>query len=145
MKLETMLLCESVEVLPSGKINLIGAGINRISAVKFPVKVDCFLFLRFVIRPSEMIDWTHSIILRLRDEDGQQVIPDIRLVVNLVKPKEPVRGIAYLNSVGEMKNIVFPKDGDYELEIILDGNEVGTIPIFVVREVSKEKGNNIGS
>ncbi len=68
----------------------------------------------------------------LVDADGREIFA---ISGEAVIPRAPHGGPSLLNHVLNLNNVVFPRFGDYEFRILLDGVTHCTIPLTVVKTV----------
>ncbi len=108
---------------------------DTIRAAKFPFTLSRFsIALRFLVRRSEAGE--HKLNISLADPDGKKIMnADLNINIQISEdfPIESSYSFA-LNG----QNIVFPKAGDYVVDILADGRVEASIPIYV-RET---KGTN---
>ena len=127
MKVDFAFLCDHAEV--SGKINALGIGFNTIYASKVPARHPYF-FLVAQFRASIAEAGEKQLIVRLIDEDGKDLTPEIRTVMSIPKPR-PGR----LESLGRISigfnNVAFPRYSNCAVHAVIDGHEMVRIPLSI--------------
>ncbi|MFA5271113.1 MAG: hypothetical protein WC412_02080 [Candidatus Omnitrophota bacterium] len=109
---------------------------DGVSANKFPYTLPRMsVALRLSIGRSEVGE--HKVNISLVDSDGKKLM-DGNININFQPPKDsaPESSSSFaLNG----QNIIFPKPGDYVVNILVDGKLESSVPIYV-RE-GKSRGN----
>lgn len=107
-------LADTANVTREGKLNVIGT-FDTIGAKSFPVQ---HLQMVFVFRLQA--DWedsgkTYSIVVRLVDQDGQKVLPDLEGEVEIpdIEPGE----YHSANQIMNLTGVVFEHSGKYKFEV----------------------------
>jgi hypothetical protein len=131
MKLVALLLADAVNETPDGRLNLLGAGLTHINALKFPATGTLTVVTRFEIASSEWIGSNHRLALRVMDEDGKDLLPNGRLEVNFDLPSARRRmdQESYFNQVLRLDGFSIPRFGRYRVVVLMDGLEVGSAPL----------------
>jgi len=119
-------ICDYAEV--SNKINALGIGFDTIYAPKVPIKHRSF-FLVFKLRANIVEVGEKNIKISLIDEDGSNIIPDMNAKIAILKPPEGMESKAQV-AVGFDK-VEFTKYGSYSIHVVLEGNDLFSIPIRV--------------
>jgi hypothetical protein len=131
MKLVALLLADAVNETTDGRLNLLGAGLTHINAVKFPATGTLTMVTRFEIAPSEWIGSNHRLALRMMDEDGKDLLPSGRLEMAFDLPTAQKRANqeSFFNQVLRLDGFQIPNPGRYRVVVLMDGHEVGSAPI----------------
>jgi hypothetical protein len=131
MKLVALLLADAVNETTDGRLNLLGAGLTHINALKFPATGTLTLVTRFEIAPSEWIGSNHRLALRVMDEDGKDLLPNGRLEMAFDLPTAQKRANqeSFFNQVLRLDGFQIPRPGRYRVVVLMDGHEVGSAPI----------------
>ena len=85
MKITSFLACEFANSEPTGKVNLIGAGIDQVYAASFPAIVELYLFLHCISEHDDGPGFKKGRI-RLMGDDGLQWDRPIQMLVTEDKP-----------------------------------------------------------
>jgi hypothetical protein len=121
---------ESVDVTPTGRLDVGGVGANVIEVPWFPTALVTLYFVcRLEAVPAER-DATYQLRFDVIDADGEQVSPAWELTW------QPDRSVL---SRGRSPNITavrplslhFPAPGDYAVHILVSGIELGAVPLYV--------------
>ncbi len=131
MKLIALLLADAVNETPDGRLNLLGAGLTHINALKFPATGTLTVVTRFEIAPSEWIGSNHRLALRVMNEDGKDLLPNGRLEMafDLPTARKRMDQDSFFNQVLRLDGFQIPNPGRYRVVVLMDGHEVGSSPI----------------
>jgi hypothetical protein len=123
MKLLYVLLCDYAFLSIDKKVNIIGV-FETINAAKFPVTHPKFVIVGSISPDKRSFKMSLNIVDK---ESGTLVLGDVHeREVNL-----PVEKEQNFNFIVEVINTNFPKPGDYSVEIKIDGDVIGGIPLKV--------------
>jgi len=123
MKLLYALLCDYAFLSIDKKVNIIGV-FETINAAKFPVTHPKFVIVGSVAPDKKNFKMSLNIADK---ETGSLVLGDVHeREVNL-----PAEKGQNFNFIVEVINTNFPKPADYVVEIKIDGNVIGEIPLKV--------------
>ena len=125
MLVDFAFVCDYAEI--SKKINAIGIGFDTIYAPKVPFKHRSF-FLVFKLRANIVEVGEKNIKISLIDEDGKRIIPDMNAKITIPKPPEGLESKAQLAIAFD--KVEFPKYGTYSLHVVVEGNDIFSIPII---------------
>jgi hypothetical protein len=128
MEIDLALLADAATVDASGKLNILGI-FDRISTSGFPAQhPHIALVLRFTASAKE--SGTHSVVIRLSDPEGQEVLS---LNGEITVPSGPVGGGGRMAvpQIVNMERIVFPRPGRYAFDISLDDEHQVSVPLFL--------------
>ena len=132
MQLDFTIIADRATADPTGKINMLGAGVAVIGCHAFPAPLNIALVSGFEYHPTEA-GRHRQLTVQLIDEDGAPVID---LPPTMMVPEPPAPGIktsliatALVEIIGPE---VLPKAGLYSFEISLDGNHVKSKPFQVI-------------
>jgi hypothetical protein len=116
-----------------GKVYIHGGGVTRINAPVLPwIQPQLALAVRLVTEPDDIKD-EHIITLRLVDPQGAPVLPDAAVRVPPQPPPPKVEGEpTYLLLAVGIGPIPFTHQGIYRVAIIVDGDELRSLPLAVV-------------
>lgn len=140
MKLAVALLADSaIPNAQDGKLYVLGGGISILWASQFPVvhpALSLALILEFA---SSECDRSHTLEVRLLDPDGNELVPTISQQV--VPPKNPMdsRLPSGWPVVVNFIQLRFEKAGDNAFSIVLDGQEITSLPLRVAPPASRLK------
>ena len=127
MRVDFAFLCDHAEV--SGKINALGIGFDTIYARKVPARHPYF-FLVAQFRASIAETGEKQLIVRLIDEDGKDLTPEVRTVMSIGKPRQ-----GRLESLGRISvgfnNVAFPRYTNCSIHAVIDGHEMIRIPLSI--------------
>jgi hypothetical protein len=138
MTLEIFCLCDAATE-NGGKLNILGA-FDRVWSNEAPAIVNhCAVAAR--VRFSRAEEGAHRLRITFADDDGQLVIPALESTLDIRLPggelSVPVNFIILLPS------LKLPRFGDYTIDLALDGNHLGSLPLAVrqVGEGARRVGN----
>ena len=131
MEIEAFLLCDCATV-SGGKLNVLGA-FDIIWAKQMPaVHPTCAVVTR--ARFSKFEEGMHDVRITIIDEDGNIVGPDLKDNISITVP--PNEDSISRNLILNIHGIRFNKSGQYRIDLSIDNQQVGSLPIKV-REVPK--------
>lgn len=134
MKLAVALLADSALANPQdGKLYVLGGGLSWIGAPSFPaVHPAIALALNFEFAPSEC-GRPHTLEVRLLNPDGREIVPAFTQQMTPQKnPTDPTlpSGCVTVCSYIQLK---FEEPGDNAFSVVLDGQEVASLPLRVIQ------------
>lgn len=101
---------------------------DTITTSKFPYKMPRLsIALRLLVRRSEAGE--HKLNISLADADGKKLM-NANVNMNVQVPPESVPETS-TSFVLNGQSVVFPKPGDYVVDIVIDGRVDSSIPIYV--------------
>ncbi len=128
MKVELFCLCDAATEA-GGKLNVLGA-FDRIWSREAPVTLNhCAVASR--IRFSRIEEGVHRIRITFADEDGQLVLPPMESAIELRFAPNDVS--VPINLIVLMPQLKLPRFGDYTIDLALDANHLGSLPLMVRR------------
>lgn len=140
MRVDFVLLCTSAEYLADGRMVIVGAGIDGVSGASIPLPVQLCLVARLYLMPDES-PGDHTFRVEATKPDGNRVVisPDdlFRTARDELHPERPAGCNLFVHL-----QIVFEYEGDYRLHLLIDDEEVKSMPLFVSR-TENEGGENV--
>ena len=124
MKLISLILCDSANILADGRFNLLGGGVDQVRASQYPASGHLTVVVRIEVSPTEV--GLHRVNLRFVNADGQEVIPPVNAELNVDS------GVRFVNLVLGLQDFVYPTPGFYSVRIVLDNQDVGGAPIEAI-------------
>ena len=127
MDIQAAVLCDSATDY-RGKLCILGT-FDTIVASNLPsTHPHCSIAIRIVFRDSD--EGTHKLKLRLINEDGKNILPNIEPELHV---KLPDNVFFYSrNLIFNLQQIKFEQGGLYSIDIIIDDEIVSRIPLQVV-------------
>lgn len=133
MNIEVAVLCDAATD-SGGKLNILGA-FDTVFAGGVPFKHQ-HMALALRIRFSAEEAGEHPVRIHFMDADGQKVIPPIDGKINI--QFGPQARTAVGNLIIHLNQVEFRADGEYAIDIAIDGTQVHSLPFFVrVRQPRK--------
>ncbi|HVC33420.1 MAG TPA: hypothetical protein VNL16_07915 [Chloroflexota bacterium] len=131
MNVDYAFLADMAQAAPDGKINAIGAGIDRILATSFPTVQPMLAFVVRINVAASECDHEHKLEVQLWDPDGARIGPQLNgSILAHRDPQHPTRA-AHAQLAMMMIGIPFHKAGDYAFHILVDGHEQQVLPLFI--------------
>jgi hypothetical protein len=128
MKVELFCLCDAATEA-GGKLNILGA-FDRIWSREAPITLThCAIAAR--IRFSRIEEGVHRIRITFADEDGQLVLPPMESALDLRFAPNDVS--VPINLIVLMPQLKLPRFGDYTIDLALDANHLGSLPLMIRR------------
>ncbi len=139
MNLDIALVADTATVDVAGKINVLGA-FHRLRGPRFPLQHGRIaLVLRFApeAHDADVLD----VQVRLMSPGGDLIL-SLDGQVRAENPPED-RDAVRVPQVLNLDGIVFPEPGEYRFEVLVDGTEVGRVPLRV-EQVDGPRGGGPG-
>jgi hypothetical protein len=129
MKLSYALIADHAFLSIDKKVNIIGV-FETINAVDFPVVHPKFVVVGSIEPTKQVFKMALNIVDAM---SGASVIENsTEREIKLPPEGAP----SNFNFIIEIVNINFPSSGNYRVEIVIDGNKLGDIPLKVVKAPS---------
>lgn len=126
MKIEILALCDAATD-SQGKLNILGAFDHIWSRQTPMIHPFCALALR--VRFSRSEQGKHRIRINFIDADGKVVIPTLDGTLNIQCPSYADSTVA--NLILQVQHLKLEKFGEYSIDITVDGEHHGSLPLFV--------------
>lgn len=131
MNLLVLLAADYANVTRDGKLNVMGI-FNTIFAENFPARhPQMHLIMKLSASPAEH-GLKHAIMVRLLDEDAREELVNWSQEVAI--PSSAGGRSAELTPILVLRDIVFPKEGEYQFSVLINNDEKGVLPLRVVRQ-----------
>jgi hypothetical protein len=134
LKLDWALLANGAEGPPNGLVYILGAGIDTLWRDQFPAPFGGAMVLRVLSSRIES-ERQHKVEVYCSDEDGKAVLQQ-PVVLNLprrtVHSEHPQGWDLAANIVINLAAVAIPKPGLYRFEILIDDQQVRTLPFRAV-------------
>ena len=126
MNIQVAVLCDAATD-DNGKLNLLGA-FDTIYTQQLPaVHPQCSIALRVTFGHED--EGEHKLRLNFVDADGHAIMPGMDLPVQVVLPGDSHFGTR--NFVVNIQQLKFENPGLYSIDLALDGQTQGGIPLLV--------------
>lgn len=127
----TLILADHASFDENKKLNLMGA-FNELHSKRFPALHPSMVIVsRLAASPAEA-GTTRKMTIKILDEDGKTELMNYTRDVE-VKPALPGRR-SNIDGILRVNTILFPKPGTYQVSVLIDGDEKGSIPLYVVQD-----------
>lgn len=134
MEVDLALLADAATIDGTGKLNILGV-FDRLGTAAFPARHPRLaLVLRFTAGVHEV--GQHQVAIALKDPDGGQVVR-IDGEMNLTAGPMGVRSGVLVPHILNMDGLVFPIEGRYAFDVIVDGEHQVSIPLTVERALPR--------
>jgi hypothetical protein len=128
MEVRIGVLADYASISDGSKLNIMGIFTNILTATEPAVHPQMMLVAQFEFNSSECGEKNLKIVLV--EEDGQDIF-SISGKVQIERAADG--GPSLLNQILRLNAVVFPKVGQYEFRIVLDGIMACSIPLRVIR------------
>lgn len=145
MTTEMLTLCFAARPSPNGELNILGAT-DIIFVPQFPIAISCTLVAKLRFRKFE--EGVKEIKFSIIDSDGRPVAvigpdgtpahPVPPQQINIQIPSGSSSASAAI--VVGIHNLQFPKAGEYEIGLTINGRQEMTVPLFVRLPVQPQPG-----
>ncbi len=135
MELPVLLLADYANIAQGGKLNVMGI-FSQIYAAGFPARHPAMqLVMHLSVSPAEY-NTTRKLTVKLLDEDGKALLNWTEDIP--IPEQEPGRRLQ-IGQILQLNDIVFPHPGTYQFSVLVDLDEKGTYPLYVLPiEAAKE-------
>jgi hypothetical protein len=135
MDLQVAVLCDAATDT-HGKLNILGT-FDTIFTSQLPaVHPQCSIALRMSFSKSE--EGKHQVNINFVDADGKPVMRSVPLGIEVKVPDDSI--FLSRNFVVNIQQLKFEKPGLYAIEIAMDGQQNGSIPLLVKQLPRKDPG-----
>jgi hypothetical protein len=135
MRLDWALLANAAEAPPNGLVYILGAGIDTLVREQFPTPFGGAIVLRLLTTRLES-ERAHKVEVHCSDEDGGAVLPQpIMLTIppRQVPAEHPHGWDLAAHIVINLAGVPIPQSGLYNFEILIDDQQVRTLPFRAVK------------
>lgn len=134
MKIEIFSICDAATE-GAGKLNLLG-GFDTLHAGAAPIRHPaCSVVVRLRFFVGE--EGRHQFCLRFIDSDGSAIGKgDLKGQIGIQFP--PHADSATANIIVNLQNLEFPDFGEYRVDLLINDELVGSLPVFV-RQMNRPK------
>jgi len=129
MRLECAMVCDAVTVR-DGLLHILGGGIGRVPRLGFPATLDNEVALRLMMTPDE-VKAKHKIEIRVLTGTGALASTVTGEFATAIPDGPPVGTEVSLNIPVSLRQVVVPGPDRYQIEIVVDGQSLATIPVEV--------------
>lgn len=134
MEVDLALLADAATIDGTGKLNILGV-FDRLGTASFPARHPRLaLVLRFTAGVHEV--GQHQVAIGLKSPDGSEVVR-IDGEMNLTAGPMGVRSGVLVPHILNMDGLVFPIEGRYAFDVLVDGEHQVSIPLTVERAIPR--------
>jgi len=135
MEVTLALLADAANISQEGKLNILGT-FNNISASKFPSRHPAMqLVLRLEASPAEA-KTQKKLEVKLMDEDANSLGG---AVAEFAVPEARSGRRIRMQIIMPINDAVFPKPGDYNFAVLVDGRTEAEVPLSVTQSSKREE------
>ena len=138
MRLDWALLASAAEAPPSGLVYILGAGLDTLVREQFPTVFGGSLVIRLLTTRLET-ERAHNVEVHCSDEDGGAVLPQpiiLTLPPRQLPAEYPHGWDLAASIVINLAGVPIPRPGFYNFEIMVDDQQVRTLPFRVVNSTT---------
>jgi hypothetical protein len=135
MRLDWALLANAAEGPPNGLVYVLGAGIDTLWREQFPAPFGGAMVLRLLTSRLES-ERAHKVEVHCSDQDGTAVLSQpivLTLPPRQVPGEHPQGWDLAANIVINLAGVHIAKPGFYQFEILVDDQQVRTLPFRLVQ------------
>lgn len=127
MKVSQAFIADYANVAAEGKLNILGV-FQTVRSDQFPFQLpQMHLVITFEVDPSE-VGKPRRIEIAFRDADAKNIL-SMSGEMMFGRPDPPLPGPIAANQILALNGVVFPKAGDYQFVISVDGDVKQTISL----------------
>ena len=133
MRLQFALLAKGAAGPPDGLLYILGGGINSFWVSEVPTMFKGSLVIRLLADRTE-VGRTQRLEVRINDEEGNGILssPIEFTLAPQMPPQLPIGWPIAMNLNVELTGLRLPKEGQYGIEMLVDGGHVGHEPFQVL-------------
>jgi len=129
VEVEYAFLADAAQTSSDGKLYVLGGGIDRIYAKKFPiVHSSMSLVLKLKLHPTEC-EREHTLELELWDPDGNLVGAKVSARFEAKRQERGRPGFVQL--VLNVVQATFARPGDFAFQIVIDGQHYKSVSLYL--------------
>ena len=136
MKLDCALLCDAVTAR-EGLLNVLGAGITRVTHDSYPAQFDGGLALRIMLHPTET-GRSHGLQVILQTEDGRR-LAELNGQFQSDLPGDMAPGEEVSLPLAMQFQGPLPVPGAYSFELLIDDHHQVSVPFRAVQRPSGQE------
>jgi len=140
LRLDWALLANAAEGPPNGLVYILGAGIDTLWREEFPAPFGGAMVLRVLLTRLES-ERQHKVEVHCSDEDGVAVLQQpvvLSLPARTIPSEHPHGWDLAANIVINLSGVPIPKAGFYRFEILIDDQQVRTLPFRALQPVRSD-------
>jgi|SRR5579859_1351047 len=131
MQLGYAIIADAAQVLPDGKVNMLGGDFDTIYAPAFPARHNALAFVvKLLFSTLSEVETQHQVRVDLTDPKGGNHTLGSTVVIPEAKsgaPELPARFSMVIN----LQNLEFQLPGKYSMRLIVDEKELGALPLYL--------------
>ena len=125
-----ILLADHASFDEQKKLNIMGV-FNQINAHRFPTRHPTMVIVtRLSASPAEA-DTARKMTIKILDDDGKNELLNFTRDVEVTPPPPGRR--ANVDGILRVHDIVFQQPGTYQISVLIDGDEKGSVPLYVTQ------------
>ena len=128
----TILLADHASFDEQKKLNVMGA-FNEVHASKFPARHPLMVIVTRLAASAAEVGRDVKFSIKILDDDGKVEVFNYSRDIHVNPPTAPGRR-TNIDGVLRVHDIVFPKPGNYQVSVLVDGDEKGSVPVYVVKD-----------
>ena len=136
MNLEVVAICDAATDC-AGKLNILGS-FDTIFAEEIPFKYQ-HMALALRIRFTRIEEGEHKVKINFVDADGKSVIPGLDGKINIRFGHDAQTAVG--NMIINLNNVEFKDEGEYSVDVAINGAQVHSMPLFVRMKPQKNANN----
>lgn len=130
MRLVIASLCDAA-VIREGLLQVLGAGINRLTRTSLPAPIDVELALMFQLESEDEARAEHSVTVALLGPDGEDEVGSYEMGWGPSQGGDVPRPFPLVPLPSALRWMPVEAYGHYELRVALDGESVASLPFLV--------------
>ena len=120
MEVDYLILARHAERALDGSFNVLGAAVDVQPTPEFPVVYPAFYVLAKITLQQTDLDRPHVIMVRFKDQNDEVMISAGDMLIP-VQELPPDRTHSFANVILALQNAIFPTEGVYRCELLIDG------------------------
>ena len=125
LEIDFAFLANYAEATPNGLVTAVGAGWDNAWRTSYPAAFSGYLVARLTLTRQEM-SHAHNVELDIVDADGRATVPRISMPI---EPPPTPGSRLNMNLLFDLRGVVVPAAGSYNLELGVDGRSVKSFAV----------------
>ncbi len=125
----TLLLADFASFDDSKKLNVMGI-FNEVNAKQFPALHPSMVVVTKLSATAAEANLVRKLNIKLMDDDATLTLVDFKRDITIQEPTAGRR--KEFANILRLNNIMFPHAGTYQVSVLIDGDDKGHTPLYVV-------------
>jgi hypothetical protein len=126
-----ILVADYASVDDKKKLNVMGV-FNEIHSSSFPAMHPTMAIVTRLSASASEANSIRKLVVKILDEDGQTELLNYTRDINV--PQAPPGRRSAIDGLLRVQGVIFPSPGTYQVSVLVDGDEKGSVPLYVIHD-----------